>query len=139
MESSVDRESVLLILDWCIAKFGASKHQNIFPPRLRLYKSYGTSSIKNRKIELRGTYLEGTISIYLGSIISDQELCETVVHEYKHYLMDDDEYDRITELQKTLGRDSDYLFYNHPHEKRARYAEKKWGMICYNELKLKNK
>jgi hypothetical protein len=137
MSANIDREKILLILEWCITKFGTSKHQNIFPPRLRVYKSYGTSGFKNRKDKLRGTYLEGTITIYLGSIESHQELCETVIHEYKHYLMDDDEYDKITEAQKILGRDADYLFYNHPHEKRARYAEKKWGMVCYNEVKFK--
>lgn len=135
MRTTVKREKVLLILDWCVLKFGASKYNDEFPPRLRLYKSRGTGALKN--IALRGTYLDGTICIYLGSITSYKELCETVIHEYKHYIMNDNEYDRLTEKLKKKGRDEDFFLYHHPHEKRARYAERKWGKICYGELRYR--
>jgi hypothetical protein len=129
MRANVDRNKVLLILDWCIFKFGASRYSDEFPPKIRIYKSKGT--------DLRGTYLDGVITVYLASNRSVKELCETVIHEYKHYLMNDDEYDVLANIMKKRGRDKEYMKYNHPHEKRARRMENKWGEICFNELRNK--
>lgn len=134
VKAQIDRKKVLLILDWCIMKFGMSKYHDDYP-RLRLYKSAGKTAIKGNADGLRGTYLDGTITIYLDSNNSVKELCETIIHEYKHYLSSVDEYDALTNIMKIQGKDPGSLNYNHPHEKRARRMEDKWGVICYNELK----
>jgi len=130
----LDREKVLLIVDWCENKFGKSEHWKK-PLRLRVYKSEGKHVIDFMKDGMRGMYYNGIISIYLASNKTVKQLCETVIHEYKHYLMNDKEYDELKALMKKYG-DYDFV-YNHPHEKKANYAEKKWGRICYNELKSK--
>jgi len=137
MRAAIDRERVLLILNWCVFKFGASKYQDEFPPKLRLYKSSGRTAFKDRSEELRGTYLNGVITIYLNSHHSIKELCETMVHEYKHYLMSDEEYEVLEKRIKKRIKNKEYLQYNHPHEKRARHMETKWGEICFNELRNK--
>lgn len=137
MKTPIKREKVLLILDWCVFKFGTSKYSDEFPPRIRVYKSCGTAAFNDNGDGLRGTYLDGTITIYLGSNRSIKELCETIIHEYKHYLMSDDEYDVLTNIMKTRGKKLGDLKYNHPHEKRARRMEAKWGEICFQELRNK--
>lgn len=126
----------MIILIWCMNKFGKSKFRKDYP-KLRVYKSRGNSGYDNRETGLRGTYWNGVITIYLGSISSVRELCETVIHEYKHYLMSDREYDVLErKLKKQKCRSVD-IYDAHPHEKRAMKMEYKWGDVCYRELKNK--
>jgi len=134
MRANVDRNKVLLILNWCILKFGKSKYCEDYP-QLRVYNSKGVSSRLNGELGLNGSYVDGTITIYLGTIKSMKELCETVIHEYKHYLQNNNEYDRLEKKLIKRGHDEDYVYENHPHEKRAEKAERKWGDVCYKELR----
>lgn len=134
MLKTANRRKVLLILNWCISKFGKSKFWSTYPI-LRVYKSKGYSEFYGSKTGVCGSYDDGNIHIYLGSIKSYEELCRTVIHEYKHYLMNNDEYTRIERKLYKNHPDDDYVYDNHPHEKRAVKAEYKWGMVCYNELK----
>jgi len=134
MKATIDRQKVLLILDWCILRFGISKFREEFP-QLRVCKSKGNSSYSNRELGLCGTYVDGTITIYLATISSVKVLCETVIHEYKHYLMNDNEYDKLEKKLIKKNPDENFIYNNHPHEKRARRMEKKWGEICFNELR----
>jgi len=136
MKATIDRQKVLLILDWCITKFGISRFHDDYP-ELRVYKSKGMSGNKNKKSGLCGTYGGGVITIYLGSNRSVRELCETVVHEYKHYLLNHDEYEKIEKKMQMSGLTDSDLYTKHPHEKGAIRMEKKWGEICFNELRNK--
>lgn len=132
MLKSINREKVLLILNWCISKFGKSKFWDSYPT-IRTYKSKGFSEDSINGV--RGTYCYGKIAIYLGSITTYEELCKTVIHEYKHYLMNHTEYLIIEKKLYRACANHDSVYSKHPHEKRAINAENKWGKICYNELK----
>jgi len=134
MLKSANRRKVLLILEWCISNFGISKYCDDFPS-LRVYKSKGTSEYYADESGVRGTYGDGLITIYLGTISSYRDLCATVIHEYKHYLMNNEEYLKIEKKMFKVYPDNDYVYENHPHEKRAFKAEEKWGGVCYEELK----
>jgi uncharacterized protein YjaZ len=129
---NLERNKIVLILEWYKHKFGKSKFYKK-PIRLRIYKSEGKSEDKDG---LRGSYDYGKICVYLGSITNIKELCQTIGHEYKHYLMDQKEHFKITKkLSKIYGEDEAYL--KHSHENRCRRFELKWGNICFNELKSK--
>jgi len=136
MRTTIDREKVLLILEWCINKFGKSKFHNKLPV-LRVYKTEGKSGYSDRLTGLCGTYCDGTITIYLASNRSVRELCCTVIHEYKHYLMSEKEFRILHKKMTERGCEYDDILRNHPHEKRAVRAENTWGDICFNELKSK--
>jgi hypothetical protein len=136
MRAQLDREKVLLILNWCVKRFGKSKKTKL-PLRLRVYKSEGKAAHSEIKYGLRGSYASGLISIYLGSNATFKGTCKTVLHEYKHYLMSEKEFDVILKKLRKLGYNYDYIAFNHPHELRAIRMEKRWGDVCYNELKDK--
>jgi hypothetical protein len=134
MRATIDRKKVLLILDWCITRFGISRFHDDYP-ELRVYKSRGSSGYENKKSGLCGTYGSGVITIYLGSNHSVRELCNTVIHEYKHYLLNHDEYEKIEKKLEKSGISSEELYTKHPHEKSAVRMENKYGDICYAELR----
>jgi len=139
MKKNISRKKALLILNWFKQKFGKSKYYNK-PIILRIYKSQGTSTDKDG---CQGTYYNGNISIYLGSINSVMEVCKNIAHEYKHYLISDKyniEYSRIAHILNNKYKNKinkDLIYYIHPHEKRCRRFENKWGPICFKELKNK--
>lgn len=134
ISNNIDRRKVLLILDWCIKRFGKSRYykDNI---RLKVYKSSGTS-FKNCG-NVFGTYTNGKISIFVGCHTSIQNLCKTVVHEYKHYLLNENEWDGIYAKMIKSGINDNDAVRKHPHEKICKKFENKWGPICYKELKSK--
>jgi len=136
MKVQVNREKVLFILNWCINKFGLSKFKKSYP-KLRVYKSCGKSEYNERELGLYGTCSNGLITIFLGTNHSMNRLCKTVLHEYKHYLMCDDEYIVLEKKLKKCGIATDKIYDKHPHEIRARKFEKTWGDICFKELKNK--
>lgn len=133
MKASIDRQKILLILNWCVKKFGKSSYHKE-PVKLRVYNSKGMTK---DVLGLRGGYIDGRISIYLGSIKSVKELCETVIHEYKHYQLSEFEFKVYFNRMKKEGHDEDYIYDNHPHEKKAERMEKKYGKQCFDELRSK--
>lgn len=135
----LDREKVLLILQWCVNNFGKSRYWKK-PLKLRVYKSKGrtvTGDIITFDDGVRGCYNKGRISIFLDTIGSAKELCETVIHEYHHYLMSDREYRRFEKELNEKYEDKKSAYKKHPHEIIASKAEEKWGNICFNELRNK--
>lgn len=133
---NISRDKVLLILDWCITKFGQSEFNKGYP-KLRVYKTKGMSNYYKEPI--RGIHYpdNNIICIYLGAITSVKILCETVIHEYKHYLLDNDEYEALIKILKKKNYDKNTIYDKHPHERKARRSENYWGKICYSELKYK--
>jgi hypothetical protein len=130
-----DREKVQLILNWCIHQFKKSKYNKQYP-KLRIYKSKGSSLFI--KFYLKGYYCTetNTIAIFLGSIKSLRKLCNVVLHEYKHYLMDSNEYDIIYEkYRQTYSKEHDKIVEIHPHEIKCIKFAKKWEDACLNEIK----
>jgi hypothetical protein len=136
MVKNIDRDKVLLVLIWCENTFGKSKYRKTYP-KLRVYQSKGNSEYCDRKYGLRGCYNKGTISIFLGTTRTVREVCDTVIHEYKHYLMPDCDYNKHIRKMKKRGHNDDYIYDHHPHEKRATRSENCWGEKCYNDLKNK--
>jgi uncharacterized protein YjaZ len=127
----------IIILDWCIDKFGQSKYYNS-SPKLRVYQTDGHSYSDKNKAGNCGHYdFKGLLTIFLGSNDSIIELCDTVLHEYKHYLMSIREYDKLTKELIKAGCNKKKAAAKHPHEKRAVCFAKKWSPICYEELKYK--
>lgn len=131
---TVDRKKVLLILEWCKKKFGKSKYWEEYP-LLRVYRTNGWSIDGDKKGRF-GHFLEGEISIFLGRHRTIAELCDTVIHEYKHYLLSEDEFQlEYKKLKKQGYSENDAWIYKHPHEKITKKFANKWGHVCYNELK----
>jgi hypothetical protein len=139
MNIDITRDKILLILKWFENKFSKSKFCKTFP-KLRVYKSKGNSDYEDKEYGIRGKYDSDTITIhiYLGTIKSVKILCNTVAHEYKHYKLNSKEYDKIYyKLRKSGLNPDDIHRIHHPHEKKCDRFEKKWGLICFNELKNK--
>lgn len=136
MLKNINRKKVLLILEWCKKKFGESEYWKKYP-YLRVYKTSGIT-LDNEKNGRCGDYSKGVISIFLGSHTTVRDLCGTVTHEYKHYLLNEKEYniERKNLKKNGIKKDDDINRY-HPHEKLARRFEGKWGHVCYNELQKK--
>jgi hypothetical protein len=133
---NLERKKVLLILDWCKSNFGRSRYFRKFP-KLRVYRSAGTSSFEAGEGGLCGVYDSGTIIIYLGSHKSVRELCKTVIHEYKHYLLSIREYRSFLAKLENKGLDTDDIANKHPHEKKCRAFEDQWGDQCFSQLRKK--
>jgi hypothetical protein len=129
----IDRKKVLLILEWCKKKFGKSKYWEYYP-FLRVYKTKGIYC-DNDGDGRYGQCLEGTITVFLGRHKTVLEVCNTVIHEYKHYLLSDDNfYLKLKELKKRGVKENDAIR-NHPDEKITKKFADKWAHVCYNELK----
>lgn len=133
---SISRDKVLLILKWCENKFGKSTHYKRFP-KLRVYKSKGTANPDYRGTGLLGEFHNETIKIFLGSHTSVRQLCRTVIHEYKHYLMGLKEFYQLYGKFVKKGKNLDYIEDHHPHEIKAERFEKRWTDLCFKELKNK--
>jgi hypothetical protein len=126
MMKGATRDKVLTILKWCQERFGKSPYKKTFP-LLRVYKTSGFYA-DNDKFNKCGQYCSVTsiITIFLKSNNSYKELCGTVLHEYKHYLLNT----TFSNKQIKSGK-------QHPHEKNCNRFEKKWKDVCFNELKDK--
>ncbi len=133
---NIDRDKVLIILIWCENRFGKSKFRKTFP-NLRVYKSNGNYVNGYKEDSCCGSFISetNTINVFLGSVKSVKHLCEIIIHEYRHYKLNDAEYDKHTKKLKKLGLSSEQIYKIHPHEKSANRSEKQWGDICYQELK----
>jgi len=136
MYAAITRDKAVLILEWFEDRFGRSKYCRTFP-KIRVYRSRGTADYPYRKDGTRGSYSwdRKTIAVFLGTIQSVKVLCESIAHEYKHYLMDSKEYDRLEKALKRENLDIYETHRRHPHERACDRFEERWGPVCYGELK----
>ena len=132
----IDRKKVLLILKWCEKKFGKSNYWKYYP-FLHVYKTKGKYA--DGEFDGKGRYghfINGEISIFLGRHKTVKELCDTVIHEYKHYLLSENEFQLEYRKLKRQGFSEENAWINkHPHEKLTKKFAKKWSHVCYNDLK----
>ena len=130
------REKVDLILLWCKRKWGKSKLRKDYP-KLRVYKF--AQGIYNSFRSAYGSYNyeTNTINIFLCHHKSYLQLIDTVIHEYKHYMLNSGgkEYLKIEKQLFKKGFSEEYINCNHPHEKKSVRLAKKWSPICFKELK----
>ena len=128
------RDKVQTILLWCKRKWGKSKFKKDYP-KLRVYtKATGTYNSPRTSF---GTYnyLTNTINIHICHHRSYLQLIDTIIHEYKHYLLDTKEYRKIEKLLYKKGYSPDYIEFYHPHEKKSARLAKVWSQKCLKELK----
>jgi hypothetical protein len=62
-------------------------------------------------------------------------LCGTILHEYKHYLLNGKEYDKMHINLRKKGFTDSEIHDIHPHEIKCRKHSDKWKSIAYAELK----
>lgn len=107
---------------WCLLHLKPSKFQDEYPKFI----------IRNQKSKYyKGHYneIKNIIYFYLGNHRSQIDICETILHEWKHY------------QQNIVGMyDCYFLEYgknskNHPYEITAETFAKKKAPICKNWIK----
>ena len=78
------------VIDWCVNKFGLSKYHE-YDPWL---------DFENDDLKMMGEYNidENTITIYTNEIKNIDDLIETIIHEYVHYLQRPSWYTRYTNM-----------------------------------------
>ena len=109
---------------WCIANLRKSKYHEGIP---RIF-------IRSKKTDsfLKGYYKEGKnlITVYLQNHTSGLDLCETIIHEWKHYQQNiASMYDKYEVVYRRKGR-------NHPYEITAENYAKKHGKKCNTWVRL---
>lgn len=111
------------MLDWCINNLGGSEFQSA-PPKICVsnkipYHNFGEYDYDKNKI-----------FIYLLMHTSISELCDTVIHEYRHYQQDADQYDK---LEMNKGQNNNI----NPFELEANlFAEKYRGRLKEHITKI---
>jgi hypothetical protein len=115
------------VLNWCMNNMDYPTGHKYYPQVKILY--YKTK--RNRF----GDYTSNTrlIRIFINNHISVEELINTVIHEYTHYLdmpfkQNQKEYNRYL---KQKG------YYDNPFEINARETAEKYTSICLKDMKLK--
>ena len=97
----INRNDVLTMFLWCKNKFGVSKFQKEFPKIV----------VDRTNKDVFGCYYckKNVITIVLKPHKSVVDLCNTIIHEYTHYLQDMNMYDKY---YFKYNRNYD----NHPYE-----------------------
>lgn len=120
---SLDRVKIVsmgnMIMRWCRNKFGVNKRKR-WQPIWYIRKSLDDD-------EICGEYdaTDNEVYIYYNNILDVKELIETCIHEWTHQNQP-----ILTKYNKYPG-----TYSRNPYERQARYAEKKWTPVCWNELK----
>ena len=98
---NMKRKEILVLVEWCKNKFGKSKFQKSFPKIV----------VSNNKGPYCGAYFptENEIHIFPAQNKTFICLCDTIIHEYTHYLQKMDMYDVYYAKHKKN-------YNNHPYE-----------------------
>ena len=96
------RYHCLRILEWCMEEYGGSKYTDE-PLFLEFRKPIEDQD------NLLGEFdsIENVIYINSQDHMDLEDLCQTVIEEYGHYLQSDDEYQKLCET---------HTYETHPHE-----------------------
>lgn len=116
---NIERKHIVKMLEYCQKKWGKSDYHRTFP-KLRVHKKSSKYDVKFGEFN----YETNTIYLYLSSHDSVVEMCDTIVHEYTHYLQNMDKmYDKyMTKYYKRYD--------NHPYEITAVNRGKKYKWEC---------
>ncbi|MGL5692131.1 MAG: hypothetical protein ACRDD8_15125 [Bacteroidales bacterium] len=125
-----NKDIVNIILQWCVETWGYSEYQSK-PPKVTIYKSNGNTR------GIKGEYIsdKNRIVIFLGGISTHKELCSVMIHEYTHYLLNNDEYDDIYFKLIDLGMSDKSIYKSHPHEIKCRNQASSYADMCYQSIK----
>ena len=122
-----DSKKVKLILDWCIENFGYSKYERNVPRLLVRKKgklNYGQYCSNKNLITIR-------LEIHKSLL----ELCNTILHEYKHYKLSSNKYTEIYLKLKAKGFSHYEIHQHHLHEQLCDAFASEWENQCFNNLK----
>ena len=110
MNNSINRKHIVWMFGWCKAKFGESK----FNPNFHV-------KVSRKEKDKLGCYIDdqGIIQVNLNAHKSLLDLCDTVIHEYTHYLQD-------MSMYTTYFLKYNKNYNNHPYEISANNKAKKW-------------
>jgi hypothetical protein len=107
----INRKLCLLALEWCKKKYGKSKFRRAYPKLFFRTKAY----VDPKLGPIKGVYYYTSNEIYIYAeqhyLEEDpiMDVCNTVIHEYKHFLQDMNKYHMYFEKY--------YRSYdNHPYE-----------------------
>jgi hypothetical protein len=127
-----NKRKLELILESCKKKFGKSRYKKEYP-KISLCTKKNTSDM--------GWYDESNniIRIYINHyyIKTYKDIISTVLHEYKHYLLDTKQYTKIFYdlINKNPKLNDNKIRDLHPHEIKCEEFEIKWRDEFYEELK----
>lgn len=118
---NISRGHIELMFEYCKSKWGKSAFHNDFP-KLRVYKKSPKSKVSIKYGQFNS--ITNTLTVYIGSHRSLIEICDTVIHEYTHYLQDvEGMYDKyLTKYYRTYD--------NHPYEITARNRGMRYKKEC---------
>jgi len=108
------------IFEWCIKKYGYSKHYKFI------------SELVFRKKDACGDKLKGEhtdcdeIVVYLDEVKNISDLVKTIIHEYTHYIQSPVWFQRYYKLEKT--------FENHPYEIQAEKIAERDFKECLDDI-----
>jgi hypothetical protein len=117
----------------CIKKkYGKSRYKKGGYPKLRVIRK------SKKPLSLFGGYNPNvhpnSITLYLRSHKIFKSLCDTLLHEYKHYLLSNCEYENIYNILYKKYNTDDKVYTKHPHEKLARKFAKDHINFVYRKL-----
>jgi len=133
------RSKILRILEWCQKNLGQKVKTHY--PKLHVYNSDG-SSISG--FSLYGHYdnNRNIITVFLKTHKNLLSLCDTVIHEFNHFLIDQEDryaYTKIHLKMKRAGFSEFEITKKHPHEKKCNKIANKYAQLCYMQIKRNNK
>lgn len=115
------------MLQYCKDKWGKSKFQKKYP-ELVIHRE--TIKEGNPDWDISGFYCEktNTIHIYPRHHNNYLEMCDTIIHEYTHYLQN------IQGMYMRYMETWSYNYHNHPYEKVANNRAEKFKCECFNSI-----
>ena len=123
--ANMKRRDILILVEWCKDKFGKSKFQKSFPKIV----------VNNKKGPYCGVYFptENEIHIFPAQNKTFICLCDTIIHEYTHYLQMPTQQD-----QKDYNRHLKQKgYFDNPFEVNARETAEKYTSFCFKNMKRK--
>jgi hypothetical protein len=117
----ISRFKLLQILYWCVLKYGINEEQYNYPDlkihyskefALKRYKPYDPDNLFGI-LNIKGEYddLDNVIHIYTWANVSLEDYCQTMIHEYQHYLEKENSSIKESKLEKKaeIIAQKDYL------------------------------
>ena len=116
--NNISRHDCIKIMQWCKTNLGCKANKVM--PALRFEG-------KQKYEGWHGLYDwdENTIIIRLDGHVDVIDLCDTIIHEWSHYLQP---------VRNFMNRDKKHGYRKNPYEKEAARRAKVWRDICYNEI-----
>jgi hypothetical protein len=117
--SNIKKKHIKWMFKWCKQKFGKSK----FNPKFEV-------KVSHKCKDKYGVYKDDKdiITIYLNTHKSLIELCDTVIHEYTHYLQNMYMYD-VYFFKYSRN------YYNHPYEISANNKAAKYKKVLRSDFR----